>query len=136
MTHTQRSIEEIMASIETDREQAAEGAEEERLVLCAAMITAGVVSVEIKFAGYGDSGQIEEIEVVMADGHVEPDDLNKKLEDWVYSFLDGTGVDWYNNDGGQGTISFGLTNAVPHFHALVEYNEMVAHTGFEVEEGV
>ena len=132
---TNRTIEEIMADIEADRKQAADGAEEIRLVLCAAMVAAGVASVEIRFAGSGDSGNIDEIEIAMVDGHVEPDDLQKKLEDWAYSFLEGTGVDWQNNDGGQGTISFELTNAAPHFHAVVEYNEIVSHIGFEVEEG-
>ena len=29
----------------------------------------------------------------------------KVIEDWAYAVLDSTGVDWYNNEGGEGYIN-------------------------------
>jgi hypothetical protein len=84
-----------------------------------------VNSFEIEFDGSGDSGQIEG--VTFYDSSIEvmdiPEDtiswvytaygqepketkvtLHKAIEDLGYSMLDESGHDWYNNDGGYGTI--------------------------------
>lgn len=57
---------------------------------------------EIKFQGGGDNGEIEnEIEI---NGYLER--VPKLIEDMVYKWLTDTGIDWYNNEGGQGSFIF------------------------------
>ena len=57
---------------------------------------------EIKFQGGGDDGEIEnEIEI---NGSLER--VPKLIEDMVYEWLMNTGIDWYNNEGGQGSFIF------------------------------
>lgn len=125
-----KTIEEIIAEIAEQRVDAAKDADEGRHVLCAAMAAGGVATVTIHFTGYGDSGQIDDVEIAMVAGHTEPTDLAEQLEDWAYTFLEGTGVDWQNNDGGYGNITFDLTQGLPEFTAEVYYNETVSHLGF------
>ena len=57
---------------------------------------------EIRFQGGGDDGEIEnEIEI---NGSLER--VPKLIEDMVYEWLMNTGIDWYNNEGGQGSFIF------------------------------
>jgi hypothetical protein len=57
---------------------------------------------EIKFQGGGDDGEIEnEIDI---NGSLER--VPKLIEDMVYEWLMNTGIDWYNNEGGQGSFIF------------------------------
>ena len=82
----------------------------------------------INFEGSGDDGQIDEIEFYNANENInipndmiswvyteygqEPKDakvtIHKAIEDLGYKMLDETGHDWYNNDGGYGTIDVTL----------------------------
>jgi hypothetical protein len=82
----------------------------------------------INFEGSGDDGQIDEIEFYNANENInipndmiswvyteygqEPKDrkvtLHKAIEDLGYKMLDEAGHDWYNNDGGYGTIDVTL----------------------------
>ena len=83
----------------------------------------------INFDGGGDDGQIDEIEFynsnnesfnipidtiswVYTDYGQEPKEtkvtLHKAIEDLGYEMLDEAGHDWYNNDGGYGTIDVTL----------------------------
>ena len=84
---------------------------------------------KINFEGSGDDGQIDEIEFynsnnetfnipidtiswVYTDYGQEPKEtkvtLHKAIEDLGYEMLDEAGHDWYNNDGGYGTIDVTL----------------------------
>jgi hypothetical protein len=130
-----RTIEEIIAEMEAQRAQYKKDADEERTILAAAMMSLGVKTVLIRFSGGGDSGQIDDIEIDMHPGHEEPAGLNKKLESWAYKFLEGVGVDWYNNDGGQGEIEFDLTTTPAYFSAYVDQNYTETNRVFGVEEG-
>ena len=89
----------------------------------------GIEHVWVSFAGGGDSGQIDDVEfsprltdeALTAPCHrtesswiggewrrangVEDVPLKAAIEDITYDYLEATGVDWYNNDGGQGTLS-------------------------------
>lgn len=57
---------------------------------------------EIKFQGGGDDGEIEdEIDI---NGSLER--VPKLIYDMVYQWLTNTGIDWYNNEGGQGSFIF------------------------------
>jgi hypothetical protein len=98
----------------------------EAVALTSQLKMLGVATAVIVFAGQGDSGEIEE--VYLEDANLEvmpmPTDmvawtkqvygeqksetkevkLDEALEDIGYRVLDETGMDWYNNDGGQGRV--------------------------------
>jgi hypothetical protein len=69
----------------------------------------------VEFWGGGDSGSIEDIQagcdilrklVTLPDGRNES--VQSVLESFAYRFIDASGVDWYNNDGGFGSMSIRL----------------------------
>jgi hypothetical protein len=57
---------------------------------------------EIKFQGGGDDGSIDEEMEINGSLEIVP----KLIYDMVYQWLTDTGIDWYNNDGGQGSFIF------------------------------
>jgi hypothetical protein len=77
----------------------------------------GVTKIEIPFDGSGDSGSIEEhdIKILDAKGNEvtihSDDDTNYEsvLSDFGYGYLEAFyAYDWYNNDGGYGTINIDI----------------------------
>lgn len=123
----------IINEMEREQKEAATKAQTKRTKLAIEMQAAGVNKVHIEFAGGGDSGSIDTIQIEMAEGFTEPDDLKERLENFAYAWLDGTGIDWYNNEGGQGHIEFDLTSVPPAFSANVDVNETVSTTALSVE---
>jgi len=99
---------------------------EEAITLTTQLKMLGVSRVVISFAGAGDSGEIDDMYLEDPNGtFIEmPTDmvawtkqvygeqkpetkqvkLRDALEDIGYRVLDETGMDWYNNDGGQGNV--------------------------------
>jgi len=81
--------------------------------LFAALKDAGVTNVEIRYDGGGDSGQVEDVEFYGANG--DNTALNDKfegdLQDLATHLLEQHyDYDWYNNDGGYGTITIELVD--------------------------
>jgi hypothetical protein len=79
--------------------------------LFAALKDAGVTNVEIRYDGGGDSGQVEDVEFY--GDNIDSSALNDKfegnLQDLGYYILEQHyNWDWYNNDGGYGTINIEL----------------------------
>lgn len=132
---TSTYISEIMAKIEAERAAAAESADSARVYLAQAMTGAGVERVDICFSGGGDSGQIDDISIKMREGYEVPSTLKDELENWTYKYLEGTGVDWFNNDGGQGSVMFDCTTAPVTFVATIDVNHTVSDNAW-YEEGV
>ena len=124
----------IINDVEKMRQQTAEKTQSERTQLAIEMQAAGVNHVKISFSGGGDSGQIDEIAITMADGFAEPKELHERLEQWAYNFLEGTGVDWYNNDGGQGEFEFDLTSVPASFSGNVDVNYTESKTAWSTED--
>lgn len=80
------------------------------------------LNIKVIFEGSGDSGSIDDIAIykegehhycnssfsddfvrlALSDGDVSVD---KVIENWAYAILDRTGIDWENNDGGEGYIN-------------------------------
>ena len=56
----------------------------------------------IQFQGGGDDGEIENDITINGSSERVP----KLIEDMVYEWLMSTGIDWYNNEGGQGSFIF------------------------------
>ena len=81
--------------------------------LFAALKDAGVTNVEIRYDGGGDSGQVEDVE--FHGDNIDESDLNNRfegdLQDLATHLLEQHYQwDWYNNDGGYGTITIELVD--------------------------
>jgi hypothetical protein len=121
---------------------------DEAVALTTQLKMLGVAKVQIDFAGSGDSGSIDGTYLLDAnENHIDmPTDmiawttqvygeqkaeqklvkLRDALEDIGYRVLDETGMDWYNNDGGQGYIFLDIENEV--FGVRVEMEINITHT--------
>lgn len=90
-------------------------------VLFASLVEKGIAVVEIDFDGSGDSGSIEEDNAkfyqagndgeltLIEDENLISEDIQKQLIKLGYHILDSYyDYDWYNNEGGYGTININL----------------------------
>ena len=75
----------------------------------------------IQFQGGGDDGEIDDFIYINGSSVDTP----KLINDMVYQWLTDTGIDWYNNEGGQGSFTF-----VP------KDGEIVLEVGQNYEENV
>ena len=129
-----QTMAEMLKEIEETRKKRAGEAVTERTILAQAMLAAGVAKASVSFYGSGDSGQIEDVRIEMLPGKEKPSDLHNLLEGWAYKALEGTGVDWYNNDGGQGEFTFDMTTIPPTFTGHIDVNVVESVTEW-AEEG-
>jgi hypothetical protein len=104
------------------------------------LAAAGITSVLVRFDGSGDSGQIEEIDIVSGDkpasfpteqvviqraywGATEPErvesSVNDAVETLVYAFLEETHGGWENNEGAYGEFTFNVAERT----ITLDYNE-------------
>jgi len=84
--------------------------------LFAALKDAGVTSVEIRYDGGGDSGQVEDVEFegTNGDNTALNDKFEGDLQDLATHILEQHyDYDWYNNDGGYGNIRIDLEGDTP-----------------------
>jgi hypothetical protein len=113
------NIDDIWAKLEEQRRLAASKAEDLRIDLAIKLHEAGVRHVTVEFDGSGDQGQIYNICIEMEDNEQEPEWAASAIEEWCYGYLEGTGIDWYNNDGGFGLIEFVLETCPGAFSAEI-----------------
>ena len=117
---------------------------QEMIAFTAQMKMLGVKNVDISFQGGGDSGEIYSVDYVNINGEVmePPKDMiswtkqtygdqektqadisiDKVIEDIGYRVLDATGMDWYNNDGGQGIVHIRFDGELPTIDVDMEIN--------------
>jgi hypothetical protein len=118
---------------------------DEAVALTTQLKMLGVAKVGISFQGSGDSGEIDYIELYNANsedipmptdmvawtkqvyGEQKPETkqvkLRDALEDIGYRVLDETGMDWYNNEGGQGYVYLNVdSDAVFNVNVDMEIN--------------
>lgn len=111
---------------------------------------AGVTSVEVIFDGYGDSGQIEDINAKAGDKDValpainvevaradwgSPDivrlthPLPQAIEQLAYDFLRETHAGWENNEGAYGDFHFDVTerSITLNYNERIETSEYTQH---------
>lgn len=95
-----------------------------------------IAAIVCEFAGSGDSGQIDD---VMAVKYYDPEDgsvgarveaamINSDrvaAEEVALAALERQGVDWYNNDGGQGVVAITRDGQI---HCRTEQNYVVCNT--------
>ena len=91
----------ILARFEEDRQEAEESAKTQSEIIFDKLKELEITSVTVYFDGCGDSGEIHWVEFTP---ELDDNSFSKEIEDWAYDVLEGTGVDWYNNEGGFGTI--------------------------------
>jgi hypothetical protein len=130
---------------------------QEQEVLYTQLNLLGANEVVVEFSGAGDSGQIDS--VYYLDKNNEPQDipndmiawtkqtygsqepttertlLQDVIEDLCYRALDGTGLDWYNNEGGQGRLIIDFKVNPPKTILHVGINEMITEDHeFDLDE--
>jgi hypothetical protein len=76
---------------------------------------------EARFSGSGDSGSLDSD--IYINGDLE--ELPQPIEDMLYEWLEETSLDWYNNEGGQGSFIF-----------RPRHSEIVLTVGQNYEEAV
>jgi hypothetical protein len=101
---------------------------EARLALLRAIIKdRGITSVYVDFNGAGDSGSMDHVcfDVAKGKDEVGYEQLDTELVSWLEKVADqaveATGVDWYNNEGGNGRVVFNPTDG----SVEVEMNQAV-----------
>ena len=124
---------------------AGEVLDENKTALFGALSQAAIATVTVRFDGYGDSGQIEEIEaqaagtaVPLPEGTIDIASplwdgsgvqrgrltIREAIEQLAYDFLERTHGGWENNDGAFGDFSFGVADRT----ITLEYNERFTDT--------
>lgn len=103
----------------------------QRDALARRLMAIGVETLTLHYHGSGDSGSLDYIEAV-PHGVQLPDDLARDLEDFGDALMDDSGVNWYDGDGGGGTVCFDLKNR--HFSAEVWFDTVVSECGYAADE--
>lgn len=120
--------------------------EQEKTTLLTQLNLLGAKQVRVEFQGGGDDGQIEGVYLINNnDDYITvPDDMiawttqtygNQQseqrptklvdaLEDLCQRALDNTGLDWYNNEGGQGNLIIDFRDSPPTIRLNVGINHM------------
>lgn len=118
--------------------------EQDKTTLLTQLNLLGAKRVVVTFQGGGDEGQIDEVYMIdNNEAYIDiPDDMiawttltygNQQseqkqtklvdaLEDLCSRALDNTGLDWYNNDGGQGNLVIDLKESPPKIKLNVGIN--------------
>ena len=131
------NYDDIIKRMEEERREAEGKALTARQQIAVKALELGISKITISFAGSGDSGSIESIWMHRPDENwkdLKPADFRQEVEDFAYDYLSGTGIDWYNNDGGQGEIEFDFTAVPMVFKANVDVNIIETRTEHWVEE--
>ena len=119
--------------------------EQEKTTLLTQLNLLGAKQVRIEFQGGGDDGQIEGVYLLddnendidlpndmiawtsqtygNQQSEQKPTKLVDALEDVCQRALDNTGLDWYNNDGGQGNLTIDFRETPPKISLYVGINQ-------------
>jgi len=99
----------------------------------------GVIQVEIRYDGSGDSGSVEDIELVTGNHDREnqkrlDDMFDEELRDFAYHVLEHHyDWDWYNNEGGYGSVDINVETSEISINGYVR--EVVdASTSVDVDQ--
>jgi hypothetical protein len=100
----------------------------------------GIVSIYAEFSGGGDDGAINDINYHLSDSTinnqfaVDHAELHDVIETYCYRLLQGGNIeDWYNNDGGYGTLSIDTKTGEYTIEVNVEYR---SHTTYNHEGNI
>ena len=97
----------------------------------------GYTGVSISFDGAGDSGSITGAKAFTGDFILEDryhsdfwdhePEITEDLKNLGYEILSESGYDWYNNDGGYGSIHISLLTGEVHLDIRIRVLEIVDH---------
>jgi hypothetical protein len=141
-------IDAVMAKYESQRVRARALRSDNKMVLFAALAAAGVTRVVVTFDGYGDSGQIENVEVqgaaALPDTSIifmvplwQSEDAERRelplataIEELTYDCLSDHHDGWENNEGAFGDLTFDVAagTIALDFNYRVETFENHTHT--------
>ena len=81
----------------------------------------GVEKLVAEYSGSGDSGSIDNVYAENTEGdHIDLDDFRDRVEEFMYEILSRKyDYDWYNNDGGSGTVYFNINTLEYDVHGYV-----------------
>ena len=81
----------------------------------------GVEKLVAEYSGSGDSGSIDSVYAENTEGdHVDLDDFHDRVEEFMYEILSTKyDHDWYNNEGGNGTVYFNINTLEYDVHGYV-----------------
>lgn len=123
--------------------------------LQSAMLIASITEIVVSFSGYGDSGQVEDIQFVGGVKEIQAQKIpwlkevrsfNPNLPGWTteiqpveisiadaaealaMDLADASGVDWYNNDGGNGEIII----TPNHLEGFINQNVVEIHEAWTI----
>jgi len=74
-----------------------------------------------QFSGGGDSGSLDDDIVINGSS----EDMSKSINDMLYHWLEETGIDWWNNEGGQGSFVFSPKDSEIYLNVEQNYEENV-----------
>ena len=100
--------------------------EEIRNELAVRLRDAGYTNVRLYYSGGGDSGQLDDI-LAVPNGIKMDSKLESDLSDFGDLCMEDSQINWYDGDGGGGTITFDLANKT--FEIDVYYNVIESITG-------
>lgn len=112
----------ILKKMEEERSQTAAKAEARGKDILDKLMLVGAENVSIEFDGSGDEGSVHNIDGLFENEHIN----EEELEDWAYDLIGGTGVDWYNNEGGFGTINIDVPKRTYNFEVHYRRTELGA----------
>ena len=137
-----------LAKYQDHARRAAEAWPANKAALFDALARAGITSVIVNFDGYGDSGQIEQVEVRAGDATAElpahqiefvdpvlgdpqkversTHTLSDAIETLVYAFLEQSHSGWEDNDGAYGDFTFDVGNRT----ITLDYNERYTESDY------
>ena len=99
-----------------------------------------IVSCKVPFDGCGDSGAVEENCILMlgSEGRNVAAETPQELRDAVVALaehcLESSGVDWYNNEGGYGTLEIDTSNESASLNIEQRYTETTSYN-FDINGG-
>jgi len=125
---------------------------EHRTILLTQLRTLGIKIVRVEFSGGGDSGDIDAIEALdgngshisitqhmldwpqnqsrhdpdtnswITDTNVKAQELHEIIKQVTFDALEEAGMDWYNNDGGQGSLTIDFNYSPPEINLELGIN--------------
>ena len=125
---------------------------EHKIILLTQLRTLGIKTVRVEFSGGGDSGDIDAIEALDASGshinitqhmldwpqnqsthdpdtnswitetNVKAQELHEIIKQVTFDALEEAGMDWYNNDGGQGNLTIDFNQSPPEINLELGIN--------------
>jgi hypothetical protein len=91
----------------------------------------GVEKLVAEYSGGDDSGAIDTVYAENTEGdHIDLGDFHDRVENFMYEILSTKyDYDWYNNDGGSGTVYFDINTLEYDVHGYVMVSQEAFHSG-------